>query len=106
MELQEFIQTTLSEIVVGVKGFQDAMKESGLPFQTLDVMHGANENIAARQVVKFDIALAEGTRDAGKKGIGVYFAGVGLGGQKIADSSASSHTRVSFSVPIQLPLGG
>ena len=97
MELQEFINTTLSEIVAGVKDFQDAMNEGAQKQDFVGrFVHGPY------QIVNFDIALAEGGKAGGKGGVGVFLGGLALGGQVTGETTSSSHTRVSFPVPIKL----
>lgn len=105
MELQDFITTTLSEIVGGVKGFQDDMAKQGVGQRFVHGGAQPNFDHSSAQMVRFDIALAESTQAGSKKGIGVFLAGVGVGGQTKGESTASSHTRVSFSVPVTLPEG-
>ncbi len=101
MELQEFIKATLSEIVDGVKEFQET-DVAGVGDRHYGSRHGGGDAHCPYQLVRFDIALAEGTQEGSKKGIGVFLAGIGVGGQARGESTASSHTRVSFSVPIRL----
>ncbi len=101
MELREFINTTLVEIVGGILDAREAVGD-------LDAGAGvatdftANESRSRIRVVSFDVALTSNDTEEKKKGIGVFLGGIGLGGKAETQASTRSHTRVSFSVPIVL----
>lgn len=112
MDLKEFVSSVLTQIVDGVREAQSGRGiESGLINPNLFASQGAlheKGHLVSRhgqlvQNVEFDVALTvnEGTQTKG--GIGVFVGTVGLGSQGQSDKSASSVSRVKFSVPLSLP---
>lgn len=111
MDLKEFVSSVLTQIVDGVREAQSSQSvESGLINPNLFASQGAlheKGHLVSRhgqlvQNVEFDVALTvnEGTQTKG--GIGVC-AGLIIGSQGQSDKSASSVSRVKFSVPLSLP---
>lgn len=110
MNLQEFIQTALSEIVAGVA---EARIEGGRHGATIGSNrvfgHLKEAGIITDQngrpvtTVEFDIALAEANATDTKGGIGVFLGTVGLGSQGASHGESSSNSRIKFSVPIIFP---
>lgn len=53
--------------------------------------------------IEFDVALTKGESSGSKGGLGVFLGTVGVGGQVKEDATASTLTRIRFSVPVALP---
>ena len=113
MDLNEFVNTVLLQIVQGVKGSQDAItklggavnpaidafnKNAATYFGTIEAMHHVF-------LVDFDVAVsvAEGVdKSAGAKLTVASFLGVGAAVE--ASHSTSATNRVSFKIPLALPV--
>ena len=108
MELKEFIEETLMQIVEGVKsaqgrglvfgavinpGYVDA-KEQRATYNS--VGYTINE-------VEFEVTLTVTEGIENKKGIGVAFGNFAIGGQNKSDVNNTSLTKIKFSVPVGLP---
>ena len=110
MELKEFIEETLLQIIGGVKSAQEKAKDTGALINPADakssdpkVHRKYQEYIGS---VDFEVALTNAEEKEGKKGIGVWFGGIGLGGQQKTDMQNMSVTNIRFSIPIILPQTG
>ncbi len=90
MELDEFISSTLSQIIKGVKDAQDQYGDLVNPCEF-------GENMKS---VDFDVAVAvvENNSTDGKAKISVM--GSGIGGAASAKTIEKSSTKVKFSVPL------
>jgi hypothetical protein len=110
MDLKGFVQRALCDIIEGVAVAQAAKAGSGAVIAPPDLFaeYGdLTERIKAGtgtvQRVEFDLVLDETSGKSGKGGIGVWLGSVGLGAQKQTEVTASSRSRLRFSVPIVLP---
>lgn len=109
MELNEFIKTTLNEILMGVQKAQNdweknnhSTKGLGAAINPSVMVHGTLKNQGMKEV-DFDIGIAinESTKGAtgGKVGISV----VGISGEMHQENSQSKVSRIRFQVPIRFP---
>jgi len=108
IQLKEFVQSTLVEIVEGVRAAQVEAEKIGAninptQLENVTAMHGKNWNVA--QTVEFDVAVSASDEGSSKGGIGVFVAGVGLGVQHKTAELTSALSRIRFSVPILLSPG-
>lgn len=98
MELQEFVEKTLTQIIAGTKKAQASARANG-----------GNVNpagLAGRtQPVEFDVALTSSDASGGQGGIGVFFGPVALGGRTDSKTITESCTRVKFKIFVELPQG-
>lgn len=103
MELREFVAQTLTQIFQGVREAQSATAALGARVNPgrLTFADGVREHVTQR--VAFDVALTVDKSDTkeGKVGVAAVFA-AGVAGK--LDSRNQVVSRVSFSVPIELPL--
>ena len=105
MNLKEFVEETLTEILDGIKAAQG--KDGGGAVGALTSIAGTHSNTIAMgsrgylAIVDFDVSVGAETTAEGKGGIRVMSIGVEGGGQH------KSHelSRVKFSVPVVLPKG-
>lgn len=111
MQLSQFVQEVLTEIVAGVRAAQ-AAEGGAFVSAKEDGMHkyAANHarfNSSARlksTIVDFDIALTieSNTKAGGKGALKVFELGVEGGGEKASRDSTVS--RIQFAVPLLLPV--
>lgn len=114
MELKEFIRETLSQIAAGVQASQTEVRDAGgfvnpafrAGKQEQDNTHfgvlTSGQNIF---LVDFDVTVSviEATETEGKAKLNVAgFMSLGTGGQSNASSTATN--RISFKVPLAMPV--
>jgi hypothetical protein len=110
MELKEFISTTLTEIVEGIKKAQEVTKGSGAvisPWIKAEKDAHRLADGAGRHVtpIEFQVALTKSEESEGKTGIGVFFSVVGIGAHAKTDAQQESANSVKFTIPVALPIG-
>lgn len=112
MNLQDFIQETLVQIITGVKNAQDKIGESGASINPIGLyrMHDqlggrGYHSGAVTETVEFDVAVTVTEVESTKKGAGAFISVVALGAQKQTEAHSSSVSRIKFSVPALLPPG-
>lgn len=112
MDLQEFVEQALTQIVAGVAAAQKStalyrakvapeLSTTGKDAAAQGFLHCADYGLA--QIVQFDVALTVVETAAKKGGIGIYAGPISIGGSGQSDSEKSSVSRVRFSVPLALP---
>ena len=110
MELKEFITETLTQIIEGVKSAQEKSKDTGALINPADTKAQENTPKTTQNdyigLVDFGVALTQIEGKEGKSGIGVYFAGIGFGGQQKTDTQNMSVTNIKFSIPVIFPQMG
>jgi hypothetical protein len=111
--LETFVSETLKEIINGVVAAQEHAKTKGamvnawgMSRDDQGIVHFNHRDEALRdaQDVHFDIAVTatEGTETKG--GVGVIVGVLGLGSQGQTEREKSVVSRISFDVPILLPI--
>jgi len=108
MNLEDFIKTTLTEIVAGVAAAKTEMQKHGCNAGSIPMfgdVKGVRTDTNGRQiqVVEFDIALTDTSATDTKGGIGVFLGAVNLGSQGASRGESSAASRIKFSVPLVLP---
>jgi enolase len=109
MDLRTFIKETLIQICDGVSEAADEVSLRGAiinPKGTQSVENTTYINSQFRrtvQNVEFDVALTTVEGKGTEGGIGVMIGSIGLGSKGKSDSSATSSSRVKFTVPVSLP---
>ena len=103
MELKEFVERALVEIVEGVAAAATvvATKGGAVALREQDDRRCYDQKLG--QIVEFDIALTSADSSGTKGGIGVFLGGFTMGGTGEKRSDVSSLTRVKFTVPLLLP---
>jgi hypothetical protein len=112
VELQEFIATSLTQIVNGVLEAQRAVRDSGaLVSPQMRATHstesiGPAEGHGGQPVfrVEFDVAVTAMSGQGSKAGIGVMVGSLGLGAKGHSESTSNRDSRLRFSIPLLLPL--
>src|SRR5690554_1502948 len=107
MELDEFVHTTLRQIMEGVQAAQRTAVDLGA---TVNPRHGAGtfgtfhaKSGTYVQNVEFDVALTvdEGRESGAALRVGVAWIGAGV--ESGSDRRSSTANRVRFTVPLLLP---
>ena len=111
MELKEFIEGALTQIIDGIKACQKAgesldavVNPSGIKYQEGIGFITVIDNVE-RPVknVEFEVGLTTSEKDGVKGGISVFFSGVGIGGQKNSELGTAATTSLKFSIPVAFP---
>ena len=110
MKLNEFVEETIREIILGVQGAQSFAREHnakvnpgpGITFSGKDyVIFDKNGNPG--QVIEFDITVTTNDSTEGNIGGGIFVAGFTFGAKGKADSSSGGVNHLKFSLPVFLP---
>lgn len=114
MDLKEFIDHALSDIVQGVLDAQQSLGENGKyinpELSTQQGTHEKNGKLVSIkgqlvQTVEFDIAVTATEGTGTKGGIGVVAGVFALGSQGQSSVETSAVSRIKFSIPVALPYG-
>lgn len=99
MEIKTFVETTLLQIVEGVKAAQDKAQKFG------GAVNFSTRLISGREpdIIEFDIAVTTSETGEDKAGAGIFVAGFGLGGQTKTSDATTNISRIKFKVPVHLP---
>lgn len=112
MQLEDFIDETLSQII---KGVEKARETTGLndigarPASSRITPRSDNRDVlvtkggAVAQVVRFDVALSVAEHTDAKAKIGIVSGFLNGSGTAEAQNQSSTISRVQFSIPILLP---
>lgn len=113
MELDQFIKSTLVQIVDGVSEAEKVLQERGASVNPIGG-HFDQKQVGGRtwsfedgvsEVVEFDVALTNSEKEGTSAGIGVLLGGIKLGANGKSEETITSVTRIKFSVPVLLPKG-
>ena len=97
MELQDFIDETLKQIISGVRSAQESAIELGAK------INPRGGSVVEMRNVHFDIAVNTSEKAVTKGGVVVGPVG-SVGSQDQSDVAGSSMSRIKFSVPVKLPV--
>jgi hypothetical protein len=118
MNLEEFVETSLKQIIEGVKKAQKATRLSDKHVGEADVVNPAiiysadsapkgkyfatvGSNLV--HFVDFDVAVTTDSSTEAKAGLNLKVAGIGFGGSGGVTDKDSVVSRIKFQVPITLP---
>jgi hypothetical protein len=108
MELKEFIQKSLTEIIDGVIEAQIYAKEKGAKINPSNIVPGTAKYLDGDgfigQDIEFDVAVIVNESTEGKISAGINVWGIGAGGQKSKEQENSTNSRLKFSIPLFLPI--
>ena len=105
MNLAEFVEEALSEVLAGVRnaqqkdGGQEIAAEMFEDASQFGVVGSGKELFT---VMQFDVSVSAESKGAGKVGLRVW----SVGAEGSGEHTAQHTNRVKFSVPLRLPLGG
>ncbi len=118
MNLEDFVDTSLRQIIAGVKKAQKATRLPGKHPSEADVinpvvMYGADPAPKGKyfatvdrnlvHFVDFDVAVTTDSTSEVKGGLSLRVAGIGFGGGGGVSDKDSVVSRIKFQVPILLP---
>ena len=118
MNVEEFVDTSLRQIIAGVKKAQQATRLPGKHPSEADivnpaVMYGADEAPKGKyfattgrtlvHFVDFDVAVTTDSTSEAKAGLSLKVVGIGIGGGGGVSDRDSVVSRIKFQVPIVLP---
>jgi hypothetical protein len=118
MNLEEFIETSLKQIIGGVKKAQEATRLPGKHPSEANVinpavMYGADSAPKGKyfatvgrnlvHFVDFDVAVTTDSATEAKGGLSIKVVGIGVGGGGSTSDRDTVVSRIKFQVPIMLP---
>ncbi len=112
MDLQEFVSSSITQIVDAIKKAQEQSKDSGawispagldLP-QSLQTVEMEPDIHAYVHDVKFDIAVTVGTSQDASAGAKLQIFSASLGGGGSVEYNNAQVSRVKFSIPVVWPI--
>lgn len=118
MNLEEFVETSLNQIISGVKKAQQSTRLPGKHKSEANVinpeiMYGADSAPKGKyfatvkrnlvHFVDFDVAVTTDSSTEAKAGANLKIAGIGFGGSGGVTDKDSVVSRIKFQVPITLP---
>lgn len=107
IELKEFVEEAISQIVEGVIAAQKRVGDSGAIVSPRKSNSKGNVKVEGKlysvQSIEFEVSLANMSGEGGKVGLGVTFGNWGFGGNTKVEGQAKSATNIKFSVPIIFP---
>ncbi|MFM2197937.1 MAG: hypothetical protein RLZZ505_1369 [Verrucomicrobiota bacterium] len=113
MELQNFIEESLKQIVAGISNAGKIANEHGAMLNPRQRKWRYGEGVyfdhatgAVLTNVEFDIAVTAGEGSKTKGGIGVAIASVVLGSQGESTKTNQQISRIRFSLPVVFPSSG
>ena len=110
MELKEFIETTLLDVIDGVKNAQEkGIKKDAIvspshvdgAFERRRTEYNGKDRIITN--IDFEVGLTSSDGVEGKAGIGVFLGNFSAGASKKTDIQNISVTNIKFSVSVALP---
>lgn len=117
MELQDFIASTLVQIARGIKNAEDQLEDSKAIVNPRNVqalkekesavygyLDTQNQIFKVVQKIDFDVAVTAEKGTETKAGVGIQVGSIGIGTQGKTEKGNSSVSRISFSIPMVLPM--
>ena len=117
MELQDFITKTLVQIARGIKNAADQLEGTkaivnprnvhaleGKESAVYGYMNTQKQYFKVVQKIDFDVAVTADKGTETKGGVGIHVGSIGLGTQGKTEKGNSSVSRISFSIPMVLPM--
>lgn len=112
MELDQFIESSLTQLVAGVTGATEAVQGAGGSINpgagsTMGMPRGVELSGVMVPVIdiEFDVAVSASDSEGSRGGIAVVAGFFGVGGQHTRDASNEQVSRLRFTVPVALPPG-
>ena len=107
IELKEFVEEAISQIVDGITAAQKRVETSGAIVSPRKSNSKNNVEIEGKlysvQNIEFEVSLANMSGEGGKVGFGVTFGAWGFGSNTKIEGQAKSATNIRFSIPIVFP---
>ena len=109
MDVKEFVESTLVQIVEGISNANEKLKGSGAIVSSKHVMpvrDGSTRNEKTGDLVNlidFDVAVTVNEKDTADGGAGIEIAGIQIGGRLQNATENQSVSRIKFSIPLTIP---
>jgi hypothetical protein len=115
MDLDQFIESTLTSIIKGVSKAQEFAKENGgrinpvpirlnsIPGDPYYVYYGNDEGIKPLTKISFDVAVTASSGDSGEGGVGIKVLSFSASGSKSVENTNEIASRVKFEINAVLP---
>jgi len=106
MDIKDFIENTLVQIVQGVNNANEKLKDTGSIISSKNVRplrDGTTYNTETGDLVnliEFDIAVTVNERDTANGGMGIKIAGINIGGNLQNENANQSINKIKFSIPL------
>lgn len=121
MNLKEFIKETITEISSAITECNNELSSNGTivnPRNVFGAAHGSEKiygymakpteeknNRRPVHLVNFDVAVTATDKTGKKGGIGIAVGSIGLGAQGKSEAENVSFSKLTFSIPVALPIG-
>ncbi len=108
MDIKDFVENTLVQIVEGINNANEKLKDQGAKITSKDVRalrEGTTLNSRTGDLVNlidFDVAVTVNEKDTADGGAGIKIAGINIGGKLQNETSNQSISRIKFSIPLSL----
>lgn len=108
MNIKDFVETTIVQIVEGVNSANVKLKDLGAIVTSKDVRplrEGTTYNTTTGDLVNlidFDVAITINEKDTTGGGAGIRIAGINIGGELKNEVNNQSLSRIKFSIPLTL----
>lgn len=112
MNVKDFIEKTLTQVVEGVNNAKSNIKDSGAVISSKNVRplrEGTTYNTSTGDLVnlvEFDIAVTINEKDTDGVNAGIKVVGLSLGGGLEKEIQNQTVSRIKFSVPLTFPSKG
>ncbi len=109
MDIKDFIENSLLQIVEGVNNANEKIKNFGALISSKNVRplrEGTTFNTNTGDLVnliEFDIGVTVNEKDTTSGGAGIKIAGLNIGGDLQNESVNQRISRIKFSIPLTLP---
>lgn len=108
MDIKDFVENTLLQIVQGVNSANEKLKDTGAIISSKNVRplrEGTTYNSSTSDLVnliEFDIAVTVNEKDTANGGMGIKIAGISIGGGLQNETANQSISKIKFSIPLTL----
>lgn len=104
MELEEFIRSSILQIMRDITAAQDEWKRPTAGEGTISPVWGGPEDLPNRlQEVKFDVAVTAAAKNETSGGGGIKVVALDLSGKLGRSTESSTISRIAFTIPILPP---
>jgi hypothetical protein len=108
MDIKDFVENTLLQIVQEVNSANEKLKDTGAIISSKNVRplrEGTTYNSSTYDLVnliEFDIAVTVNEKDTANGGMGIKIAGISIGGRLQNETANQSINKIKFSIPLTL----
>jgi hypothetical protein len=106
MDIKDFVESTLVQIVNGVNNANEKLKDTGAIISSKNVRPFGNDTTYNTDtcnlvnLIEFDIAVTVNEKDTANGGIGLKIAGLSIGGGVQNENANQSVNKIKFSIPL------